>query len=354
MSERRVPLSVDPAMSAVADAAKRVDESEGGLERARQTTLDRRRALVRLLQGQGLLLVLVALIVVFWVSSPYFMVVANWSVIAQISALLGILAVSQTLLVVSGGIDISVGSTVACSCAMIGYLSLDHGFTILEACVVVLVGSALVGLVNGTIVVKLNVNPLVVTLGMYSILLGLAYTIVGTQSLPVSSSFFNFVSGQVGPVPWVFIIFAVFWGIGMLISHFTAVGRHIYAIGDNREAAERAGLHTNRIRIMLFVVSALVAGVVGILTTAQLSTSSPDVGSTYLLSVITVVVLGGTRLSGGRGGLFGTLIAIAILGVLQNGFALLQFTSFTQDIVLGFLLIAAVLVDQTTSRFERR
>jgi ribose transport system permease protein len=212
----------------------------------------------------------------------------------------------------------------------------------------------MIGMINGTIVVKMGVDPLVVTLGMYSILLGTSYTIVGTQSLPVSSPIFDFLSGNVGDVPWVFIIFAVIWVIGLLVSHFTAVGRHIYAIGDNEESAARAGIHTARIRISLFVISGLFAALAGVLTTAQLGTSSPAVGATYLLSVVTAVVLGGTRLSGGRGGLVGTLIAIAILGVVQNGFALLEANAFTQNIVLGFLLVAAVLVDQTTSRFERR
>jgi ribose/xylose/arabinose/galactoside ABC-type transport system permease subunit len=282
------------------------------------------------------------------------MTVENWSVIMQISAILGILAVGQTLLVVAGGIDISTGSAVACSSALIGY-GVIHNVGILESTIVVLIGGALVGALNGVLVVKLKLNALVTTLGMYSILLGISFTIVGQESFPVNSRAFDFLAGTtIGQIPWVFVIFVVIWLIGQAVAQATAVGRHIYAIGDNEEAAARAGIHTHRIQIMLFVTSGLLASVAGVLTTAQLGTASPQVGASYLLSVITAVVLGGTRLSGGRGGLPGTLIAIAILAVLQNGFALLHVSAFTQDIVQGSLLITAVLVDQTTSRLEWR
>ena len=330
-----------------------VDEQALGLEGTRRSTLQRRRYLVNLIQGQGLVAVLVALIVIFWTSSPYFMNVGNWTVIAQLSAILGILAVSQTLLVVSGGIDISVGSTVACASAVIGYLVLHH-FTTWEAMGVVLVGGAGIGLINGSIVVRLDVNPLVTTLGMYSILLGASYVIIGTASIPVSSGLMNFLAGRIAGFPTAFVFFMAILLIGIAVSRGTAVGRHIYAIGDNEESAKRAGINTRRIRITLFVISGLFAAFAGVLTTAQLATASPQIGASYLLSVITAVVLGGTRLQGGRGGLIGTLVAVAILGVLQNGFALLQVNAFAQDAVQGFLLILAVLVDQASTRLEVR
>jgi ribose/xylose/arabinose/galactoside ABC-type transport system permease subunit len=344
--------TVHGAADAAQHAEEMVDDRAHGLETARRDTLQRRRTMVRLIQGQGLVLVLVALIVIFWSSSPYFMNVPNWTVIAQLSAILGILAVSQTLLVLSEGIDISVGSTVACSSAVLGWLVLHHASTF-EALMVVLVGGCLVGLVNGSIVVGLKVNPLVTTLGMYSILLGASYTIIGTASIPVSSGLFRFLAGRIAGFPTAFVMFVVIWVVALAVSRGTAVGRHIYAIGDNEEAAARAGINTRRIKISLFVLSGLFAAFAGVLTTAQLSTASPQIGASYLLSVVTAVVLGGTRLQGGRGGLLGTLIAVAILGVLQNGFALLQVNAFAQDIVQGILLILAVLVDQTTTRLER-
>jgi ribose transport system permease protein len=310
--------------------------------------------MIQLVQGQGLLFVLIGLIVTFWATSPYFMTAGNWSVIAQISAVLGILAVSQTLLIVSGGIDISVGSGVACSSALIAYLVLNH-VTPLEATAIVLIGGAVVGLVNGTIIVKLGVNPLVTTLGMYSALLGLAYVIIGPESVPVSSGLYTFLSSSaLNYIPVAFIIFALMVIGGIFVSRQTAVGRHIYALGDNEEAAIRAGINTQRVRLGLFVLSGFIAAFAGVLTTAQLSSGSAQVGGTYLLSVVSAVVLGGTRLSGGRGGLFGTFVAVMILAVLQNGFALLEVNAYLQDVVLGFLLIVAVLVDQTASRFERR
>jgi ribose transport system permease protein len=331
-----------------------VDDHLLGLEGERQTALERRRDLIRLLQNQGLLVVLIALTAFFWIKSPYFMSVSNWSIIAQISAILGILAVGQTLLVLAGGIDISVGSVVACSSAVISYLVV-HGLNTIEATVVVLFAGAAVGLVIGVIIVKLDVNPLVTTLGMYSILLGLSYTIAGFQSVPVNSAFYSFLQGSIfQQLPWVFVFFVVTFLIGLVVARQTAVGRHIYAIGDNEEAAARAGINTHRIRMGLYVMSGLLGAFAGVLTTAQLSAASPEVGQTYLLAVVTAVVLGGTRLSGGRGGLFGTFVAVAILSVLENGLALLQQSHFMQDIFLGTLLIAAVLFDQLTSSYERR
>jgi ribose/xylose/arabinose/galactoside ABC-type transport system permease subunit len=354
--EHASPEGAGPA-PVVPDAAKhaeeRADQKAVGLEGTRQTTLERRRAMLHLLQRQGLLVVLIGLIITFWASSPYFMSTGNWGVIAQISAVLGILAVSQTLLVVSGGIDISVGSAVGCSSALIAYLVLHH-VTAVEAGAIVLAAGAGVGLINGTIIVKLGVNPLVTTLGMYSMLFGLSFVIIGPESVSVSSGVFRFLASSVNFIPVAFVIFVVMLIIGILVARQTALGRHIYAIGDQEEAAARAGINTQRVRLLLFVFSGFIAAFAGVLTTAQLSSGSAQVGGTYLLSVVTAVVLGGTRLSGGRGGLFGTFIAVMILGVLQNGFALLQVNSYLQNVVLGFLLILAVLVDQTASRLERR
>ena len=345
----------DPVMDLVARATRQAEQmidAQAEQVAARQSALNRRRVMIGLAQRQGLLAVLAVLVVIFWTSNPYFMTVGNWSTIGRISAILGILAVSQTLLVIAGEIDISVGSVVACSSALIGLL-VQHHLTSLEASLIVLAGGVLVGLVTGAIIVYLEVNSLVTTLGMYSILLGVGFLILGTQTLPVNSGLFSFLAGQVGPVPWMFILFLVIWAVGLALSKLTAVGRHIYAIGDSEEAAKRAGVNTARVRIGLYVASGALASFGGVLTTAELNTASPQVGATYLLSVVTAVVLGGTRLTGGRGGLMGTMIAIAILSILQNGFALLQVSSYAQNVVLGGLLILAVLVDQTTSRFER-
>jgi ribose transport system permease protein len=357
LSNPTSPGTTDAGNRTAAEAAHAsevlTDQEVLGLEQERQTALDRRRTTIRLLQNQGLLVVLAGTIVFFWIKSPFFMSVSNWSIIAQISAILGMLAVGQTLLVISGGIDISVGSVVACSSALIAYLVV-HGLDTIEATIVVLAGGAGVGLVIALLVVRLNVNPLVTTLGMYSILLGVAYQIAGFQSVPVTSGFYTFLQGSIGQLPWVFVFFVIIWLVGLLIARQTAVGRHIYAIGDSEQAAARAGINTARVRTMLYVMSGMLGAWAGVLTTAQLSTASPDVGQTYLLAVVTAVVLGGTRLSGGRGGLFGTFVAVTILGVVENGLALLQESAFMQDVVLGVLLIAAVLFDQVTSSYERR
>ena len=133
----------------------------------------------------------------------------------------------------------------------------------------------------------------------------------------------------------------------------TALGRHIYAVGDNAESAIRAGVRADALRVGLFVAMSMSAALAGVIVTSQLSSGAPQIGDPYLLSVVTAVILGGASLAGGRGTLRGTLIAIAILGVLQNGFALLQYSVYTEYIVQGGLLIFAVLTDQLVRRAER-
>ena len=142
------------------------------------------------------------------------------------------------------------------------------------------------------------------------------------------------------------------WVIGLVVARWTALGRHIYATGDNFDAAVRAGIQANVLRMGLFIATALSAGLAGIITTSELGSAAPQIGDPYLLSVITAVILGGASLRGGRGTMLGTLVAVAILGVLQNGFALLQFSTYLEDTVLGSLLILAVLTDRLVRRAE--
>jgi ribose/xylose/arabinose/galactoside ABC-type transport system permease subunit len=210
-----------------------------------------------------------------------------------------------------------------------------------------------IGFANGALVVWFRINSLVVTLGTYSIALGVAYVLSNSSTVSISGSGFSFLgSGTVGRIPFQVFIFLGVWIVAQAVLKLSALGRHIYAVGDNYEAAVRAGIRANSLRIWLFVTMSLSAGLAGLVVTSELTSSAPQIGNPYLLSVVTAVILGGASLSGGRGTLLGTLIAVAILGVLQNGFALLALTEYTQYIVLGSLLILAVLTDQLVRRVE--
>ena len=141
---------------------------------------------------------------------------------------------------------------------------------------------------------------------------------------------------------------------GLFVERFTPFGRSVYAIGGNAEAARNSGIRVDAIRLWIYVLTGLSAGIAGILVTSELSSSAADVGNSYLLSVITAVILGGASLQGGRGSLVGTFVAVLILGVLQNGFALLQWSSFAQSIALGLFLISAVTFDRRLRELEKR
>lgn len=324
------------------------EDTELALQRERQ--LARRRRFLARLQGEALVGVLVLVMIVMWISSPYFMTKANLLTAASVVSILGVMAVLETLIVIAGEIDISIGGVVAFTSVLIGLL-VTANVNVWLATLIALAASAGIGFLNGALTVWFKINSLVTTLATYSIFTGLAYTISNTMTVYIGGEGFGELgSGRPFTVPAPVLFFVGAWLIVAAVCRFTAVGRHIYATGDSYDAAVRSGVRADWLRIWLFVCVGLSAGVAGVITTSELTSGSPQVGDPYLLSVITAVILGGASLRGGRGTMLGTLVAVAILGVLQNGFALLQFSSFAEDIVIGCLLLLAVYADNLLRR----
>ncbi len=319
----------------------------------RERRLGRRRRFIEQLQGEGLILVLVVVFILIWVSSPFFLTQQNLLTAASVISVLGVMAVAETLLVISGEIDISIGSVMASTSVLMGLMAAQSVNVWLTA-VIGLLFAAGVGTVNGIITVYFKINSLVTTLGTYSIFLGVAYAISNTATVSIGGHGFGVLgSGKVGSIPVPVFFFLGLWLIGLVVALFTALGRHIYATGDSYDAAVRSGIQANKLRMGLFIATSLSAGLAGVITTSELGSAAPQIGDPYLLSVVTAVILGGASLRGGRGTMLGTLVAVAILGVLQNGFALLQFSTYLEDTVLGSLLIIAVLTDRLVRRAER-
>jgi ribose transport system permease protein len=330
-----------------------VGGGETSEDRRRKQQLERRRRFAKLVQGNGLILILAIVIGIMWSKSPYFMTFDNLATAASVVSILGIMAVAETMLIISGEIDISIGSVMAVTSVVIGSL-VGHGWNVWVCCAIALVLSAVIGLINGVLTVFLKINSLVVTLGAYSIVLGIAYVLSDSSTVIIDGSGFDWLgSGEIWRIPVPVVIFVIVWLIGQYALRATALGRHVYAVGDNADSAVRAGVRADLLRVGLFITMSMAAALAGVIVTSQLSSAAPQVGDPYLLSVVTAVILGGTSLAGGRGSLWGTLVAIAILGVVQNGFALLQYSVYTQDIVQGGLLILAVLTDQLVRRAER-
>lgn len=344
MKGSNVSMSDEPVGAATGTNADDLRASEASQRRAR---------FVRTLQTQVVAGVLVVLVVTFSLASPHFFSLSNLLDIGATFGILGIMAVTQTFLVISKGIDISIGSVAAVVGVLLGFFYIN-GVNIWVATLLSLLAGCAIGLFNGFLVVRLGLDPLVATLGAYSIFLGAAYVISGVRTLVISDPVFNFLgAGNIVGIPFTFVVFIIVFAVGLFIERRTVAGRAVFAIGGNQEAARLSGIRVTRIRLVLYALSSLSAAVAGILLASQLGTSSPNVGTTYLLSVVTAVVLGGSSLDGGRGSLLGTLLAVAILGVLQNGFALLAFSSFAQQMVLGGLLIAAVALDTATRKMRR-
>jgi len=329
--------------------------SGGAVDRIaqREAQLARRRRMMNVIQGQGLVIVFVIVFVTMWISSPYFFNVNNLATAASTVSILGVMAVAETMVIIAGEIDVSIGSVMALTSVLIGMI-VGWGVNPWIASLIAALCAAGVGLVNGTLVVFFRLNSLVVTLGMYSIALGIAYVLSNSSTVIVDGSGFGQLgSGYIWKIPIQVFVFLGVRAVGYAVLRLTALGRHIYAVGNNYDAARRAGVRADLLRIGLFVMTALGAALAGIIVTSELSSAAPQVGDPYLLAVVTAAILGGASLSGGRGTLVGTLIAVAILGVLQNGFALLSMSVYTQYMVIGVLLILAVLTDQFAQRAER-
>jgi len=313
----------------------------------------RRARFAAVLQGQGLIAMLVVIGAYFALSSPFFLTVNNMLIIGAGIAALGIMAIAQTFLMISGGIDISVGSVVAVSGVVMGIV-LMAGAPFALAALAAGTG-VLAGAFNALLVVVLKIGPFIATLGSLSLFSGLAYTLTNGQTRALSDPVLTFIGiERIAGVPLPLVLFILLLLVGLAIERFTTWGRTIYAIGGNQEAARLSGVNIKRSQVILYVVSGTSAGIAGVLTVAQLASASPQVGANYLLSVVTAVILGGTSLTGGRGSLLGTFVAVLILGVLSNGFALLGWSSNAQTTALGAALIIAVLLDQVTRRLRGR
>jgi ribose transport system permease protein len=313
----------------------------------------RGRRLATIIQGQGLIGMALLIGIYFGISSPFFLTWENVLIIGATAATLGIMALAQTFLIVSGGIDVSVGSVVAITTVVAGLL-IQGGMDFWPAAGLAVATGAGVGAINAVLVVVLTINPFIATLGTLSVFQGLAFAITGGRTIVVDDPTLAYIGiGTLYGLPVPFLVFLLAFVVAVVFERLTRWGRTVYAIGGNAEAARLSGLSVKSTRAALYVVSGLSGGVAGVLILGQLSAASPQVGATYLLSVVTAVILGGASLSGGKGTVVGTIVAVAILGMLNNGFALLGSSSAAQQVALGVALIFAVLLEQVGRRLRR-
>ncbi len=294
----------------------------------------------------GVLLGVVGLCIIMSFASPYFMTKANiLNVFMQISTNT-IAAFGMTLVILTGGIDLSVGSLQALTGMTVAVLITNLGIPVpLAVLIGILVGLAC-GLFNGTIIAFTKMPEFIVTLAMMTIARGLAYIVGDGKPTRVSDDSFNQLGagflGPIGlPIIYMFVIMALLW----YFLNRTKTGRHIYAVGGNKEAALYSGISIAKVQIIVFSLSGLLSGFTGVVLTARMYTGQPAIGNGAELDAIAATVLGGTSMAGGAGTLGGTLIGALIIGIMGNGLNLLNISSFMQMVVKGFVILVAVFID---------
>jgi ribose/xylose/arabinose/galactoside ABC-type transport system permease subunit len=287
--------------------------------------------------------------VVFAAIAPAFLSVPNLLNVALSIAITGILAVGMTAVILTGGIDLSVGSVAALAGVVAAMIAAQGGGAVLWGALAALAIGLAVGAFNGLMIARFRVPPFVTTLAMLTICRGLAFIVTGgrsTGNLPASFGFLGRARlfGVPVPVLLMLLVFAAGW---FVLKRMT-FGRYVYAVGGNREAAYLAGVNTRRVTLLVYVLNGFLVGLAGLVLASRLGAGVPNAGLQYELDVIAAVVVGGTSLTGGRGSVIGTFWGAVFIGVLNNGLNLAGVDPYIQKIALGVVLLLAVLADQAS------
>jgi len=298
------------------------------------------------MQEMALVAVLAVLVVFFSIAAPGFMTTASIRTLLIYLSVLGVLSVGEAVVIIGGGFDLSNGSILAfASC--IGAMMLSAGDSPALAVVVTLLVAVGIGLLNGFLVAVLRINAFIATLGTYLIFMGWAYVMTNstTVNFPLTE-WGTFGRGEVGPVPVPVIILVVVAIITALILRYTTFGRSVFAIGGNRQAARFAGIRVTRNTALMFAFSGLACGIGALIQASLASAGSATYVAELNLQAITAVILGGAALTGGEGGIFGTVVGVLIMNTILQGLTLMNMSEFFQDIMTGVVLLVAVALGQ--------
>ena len=314
---------------------------------------------------------LIAVFAFFSIAAPNFLSAANFVIMSKHVALNAFLAIGMTFVIITGGIDLSVGSIVGLCGMVAGWLILngvDLGigyslyFNIFEIILITLAVGVLVGAINGLLITRLNVAPFIATLGTLYVARGAALlssdgatfpNLVGNEAYG-STGFYLLGTGSFLGIPISIWLLIVVGCTAAYIAGRTPLGRHIYAVGGNEKAAALSGVKVNRVKMFVYMFSGFCAAIVGLVISSQLVASHPATGETFELNAIAAAVLGGTSMSGGRGRIGGTIVGAFVIGVLSDGLVMMGVSSFWQTVIKGLVIIAAVVVDQAQQKLQSR
>ena len=301
----------------------------------------------------GILLAFIVVCILFGILTPVFFNPLNiLNVIRQVS-IIGVIAVGMTFVILLGGIDLSVGSVVAFTGIIAAGFQVKWGGSLFLSIFIPLLVGGGIGFLNGFISTKGGLHPFIVTLGTMSIFRGATLLVAKGRPISGMSKSFRFIgAGMIGPIPFPVILFLGSVIIAAIILRRTVFGRYIYAIGGNEEAALLSGIRVDRYKVSAFTILGFLSALSGLILTSRLNSGELVAGEGYELDVIASVVIGGTSMMGGEGGVYGTLIGALLIGVISNGLNLLGVQPYWQMIVRGSIIILAVLMDKMKRRFR--
>jgi putative xylitol transport system permease protein len=314
---------------------------------------DKKISVARFMERYGIIVVFFFLCLILSFASPYFLTEKNLINVLRQTSINGLLSIGMTFVILTGGIDLSVGSILAFGGIVGASLSSPsfgtfggHVYPTLFAFAAAIVSGLLLGMFNGALVAKWRIPPFVVTLGMLSMARGLTYIYTDGMPIPnLDKKFLVIGQGMMLGIPVPVIIFGVSLIISWIILYRTRFGRYVYAVGGNEKTARISGVNTKRIILAVYTISGFFAALGGLILTARTTAGLPQAGLSYELDAIAAVVIGGTSLSGGQGTLIGTLFGVLIMGVVNNGLDLLGVSSYYQQLFKGAIIVLAVLVD---------
>ena len=298
----------------------------------------------------NIFLVLIVLIISFALINNRFISFGNITNLLRSTSIIGVVSIGMTFVIISGGIDLSVGSVLALSSVIAARLMVA-GVPIFLSITISLATGALAGLIMGIIIYEARVPPFIVTLAGLSVFRGIAMLLTGAKKIVgLPESFANFAIFRFFGIPAMAIVWLLLIAIGIIITRFTVFGRNIYAIGSNQEAARLSGINIRAAIYKVYALGGFTSAVAGILMTARLAGGSPSAGGGYELDAIAATVLGGTSLTGGIGGVFGTFFGTMIIATISNGGNIMGINPFVLEIIIGILIVLAVVFDHLQKR----
>ena len=305
----------------------------------------------------GPLIALLAACVFFATRSDRFLTGDNLSIVLQQVMVVGVIAIGQTLVILTAGVDLSCGTVMALGAIVMTKLAAELGVSVPVAIVVGIGATTLFGLLNGLLVTRINLPPFIVTLGTLNIAFAITQLYSNAQTVTDLPDAMNALGGtfHVGGTSVVYgvVVMLALYALTAFVLRETAAGRHVYAVGNNPEAARLTGIATPRVILAVYVLAGVLYGIAALLSVARTGVGDPNAGQTENLDAITAVVLGGTSLFGGRGTVLGSLVGALIVGVFRNGLTLMGVSSVYQILITGILVILAVATDQLSRRGAR-